>query len=113
MYETPGRKEPPPSGRKTLISELFRPEGGGFSLSWVLYPWTSDRPKSDRPRIGTPVITGASSGIGLVTARLAAKVGAKLVLAARSEGPLRQLTEEITKAGGKAVYVVADVGIWD
>lgn len=57
------------------------------------------------------VITGASSGIGLVTARLAAKAGAKLVLAARSEGPLRQLTEEITKAGGKAVYVVADVGI--
>jgi short-subunit dehydrogenase len=59
------------------------------------------------------VITGASSGIGLVTARLAAKGGAKLVLAARSEGPLRQLTEEITKAGGKAAYVVADVGVRD
>jgi len=59
------------------------------------------------------VITGASSGIGLVTARLAAKAGAKLVLAARSEGPLRQLTEEITKAGGKAAYVVADVGVRD
>lgn len=59
------------------------------------------------------VITGASSGIGLVTARLAAKAGATLVLAARSEGPLRQLTEEITKAGGKAVYVVADVGVRD
>ena len=56
------------------------------------------------------VITGASSGIGLVTARLAAKAGAKLVLAARSEGPLRQLTDEITKAGGKAIFVVADVG---
>ena len=48
-----------------------------------------------------------------MTARLAAKARAKLVLAARSEGPLRQLTEEITKAGGKAVYVVADVGIRD
>ena len=48
-----------------------------------------------------------------MTARLAAKVGAKLVLAARSEGPLRQLTEAIAKSGGKAVYVVADVGIWD
>ena len=46
-----------------------------------------------------------------MTARLAAKAGAKLVLAARSEGLLRQLTEEITKASGKAVYVVADVGI--
>jgi len=59
------------------------------------------------------VITGASSGIGLVTARLAAKSGAKLVLAARSEGPLRQLTEEITKSGGKAAYIVADVGVRD
>ena len=37
------------------------------------------------------VITGASSGIGLATARLAAERGAKLVLAARSEGALRQL----------------------
>jgi short-subunit dehydrogenase len=56
------------------------------------------------------VITGASSGIGLVTARLAAKAGAKLVLAARSRGALTQLVDEITKAGGKAVSVVADVG---
>ena len=56
------------------------------------------------------VITGASSGIGLVTARLAAKAGAKLVLAARSEGPLAELTDEITKAGGQAIFVVADVG---
>jgi NADPH:quinone reductase-like Zn-dependent oxidoreductase len=35
------------------------------------------------------VITGASSGIGLVTARMAAKRGAKLVLAARNEDALR------------------------
>lgn len=56
------------------------------------------------------VITGASSGIGLVTARMAAHRGAKLVLAARSEESLRQLTEEINSSGGEAVYVVADVG---
>ncbi|HEX8659722.1 MAG TPA: SDR family oxidoreductase [Hymenobacter sp.] len=55
------------------------------------------------------VITGASSGIGLVTARLAAKEGVRLVLAARSEDALRQLTAEITAAGGQAMYVVADV----
>jgi NAD(P)-dependent dehydrogenase (short-subunit alcohol dehydrogenase family) len=35
------------------------------------------------------VITGASSGIGLVTARLAAKRGAGVVLNARSEDALR------------------------
>jgi len=37
------------------------------------------------------VITGASSGIGLATARMAAKEGAKLVLAARTEDALKQL----------------------
>jgi short-subunit dehydrogenase/quinol monooxygenase YgiN len=56
------------------------------------------------------VITGASSGIGLATARLAAERGAKLVLAARSEGALRQLVEEIRGKGGQAIHVVADVG---
>jgi short-subunit dehydrogenase len=58
----------------------------------------------------TIVITGASSGIGLVTARAAARRGARLVLAARSEEALRQLCDEITAAGGQATYVVADVG---
>ncbi|BAY43371.1 short-chain dehydrogenase/reductase SDR [Scytonema sp. HK-05] len=56
------------------------------------------------------VITGASSGIGLVTARMAAKQGAKLVLAARNEDALRQLVDEIRGLGGQAIYVVADVG---
>ena len=56
------------------------------------------------------VITGATSGIGLVTARTAAKRYAKLVLAARNEDALRELTDEINEAGGEAMYVVADVG---
>lgn len=55
------------------------------------------------------VITGASSGIGLTTARLAAQRGARLVLAARNETALRELTEEIQRDGGQAVYIVADV----
>jgi short-subunit dehydrogenase len=55
------------------------------------------------------VITGASSGIGLVTARQAAQQGAKLVLASRSEEALQQLCAEITERGGQAIYVVADV----
>ena len=56
------------------------------------------------------VITGASSGIGLVTARLAAKRGARVVLNARNEEALRQVTAEINMQGGKAIDVVGDVG---
>ena len=55
------------------------------------------------------VLTGASSGIGLCTARMAAERGAGLVLAARSEDALRRLCDEINDLGGEAIYVVADV----
>jgi short-subunit dehydrogenase len=55
------------------------------------------------------VITGASSGIGLTTARMAARRGARVVIAARSKEALRRLEEEINAAGGKALAVEADV----
>jgi short-subunit dehydrogenase len=57
------------------------------------------------------VITGATSGIGLVTARLAAKRGAKLVLVARTEPALQTLSGEIKASGAVAIYVKADVGV--
>src|SRR5215207_7508566 len=56
------------------------------------------------------VLTGASSGIGLVTARLAAKRGARVVLKARNEAALRQVTEQINAHGGQAIHVAGDVG---
>jgi short-subunit dehydrogenase len=57
----------------------------------------------------TVVITGASSGIGLATARLAARKGARVVLSARSEKELEQCCEEIRAQGGEAIAVKADV----
>ena len=57
------------------------------------------------------VITGASSGIGLATARRAARKGAKLILASRNEAVLKDVCEEIRGDGGEAIYVVADVGV--
>ena len=57
----------------------------------------------------TIVITGATSGIGLATARMAAKQGAKLLLIARNYEALSQLTDEINANGGRAISYAADV----
>ncbi len=55
-------------------------------------------------------ITGASSGIGAETARLAAERGWRVMLAARSEERLQALAGEI---GEEAQFVVCDVTDWD
>jgi short-subunit dehydrogenase len=55
------------------------------------------------------VITGASSGIGLATAKAATQRGAKLVLAARSGNALNDIAERINANGGEAVAIECDV----
>ena len=55
------------------------------------------------------VITGASSGIGLATARMAAAKGAKVVAAARNEEALKSLVDELKSKGQTAISVTADV----
>lgn len=52
------------------------------------------------------IITGATSGIGLATAKAAAKAGARLVLNARSQADLNTVAREL---GGRVVTVAADV----
>ncbi len=56
---------------------------------------------------GTAVITGASSGIGLELARLAARDGHPLALVARSRGRLEQLAGELAAAYGVECTVIA------
>ena len=58
----------------------------------------------------TLVITGATSGIGLCTARRAARSGASLFLIARDAEGLSDLCNEITTSGGRAAFAIADVG---
>lgn len=55
----------------------------------------------------TVLITGASAGLGLELARLAAKDGHDVVLVARSEDRLRALAEELTKLHGVEATVLA------
>ena len=55
------------------------------------------------------IITGASSGFGKLTAKRAAEMGGKIVLAARSEEKLKETMAEIKAAGGEASYIVTDV----
>ncbi|HEX5908325.1 MAG TPA: SDR family NAD(P)-dependent oxidoreductase, partial [Propionibacteriaceae bacterium] len=52
------------------------------------------------------VVTGASSGIGLATARVLADAGALLVVAARSTEKLEQAAREL---GGATTAIAADV----
>jgi short-subunit dehydrogenase len=56
------------------------------------------------------VITGATSGIGLATARKAADAGAALVLSARNTEALAELTVELRARGARVEAVVADIG---
>lgn len=55
------------------------------------------------------VVTGGGRGIGRAVALGLAREGARVVVAARSTGQVRQVAEEIARHGGEAVAIECDV----
>jgi hypothetical protein len=88
------------------VFRSIRIAGEGSAVGFNLFMKLKLKKLSER----VMVITGPTSGIGLVTARMAAQRGVRLVLAARTESALSELVDEIRSPGGEAEYVVADVG---
>jgi 3-oxoacyl-[acyl-carrier protein] reductase len=58
------------------------------------------------------IVTGGSKGIGKGIARVFAKQGAKVMIAARGEADAKKTVDEITSAGGTAAYHLTDVTDW-
>ena len=55
------------------------------------------------------IVTGATTGIGQATAIEAAREGAKVVLAGRSEAKGQAIVAQIKQSGGNALFVATDV----
>lgn len=58
-------------------------------------------------------IAGASSGTGRAMAEILAEQGYPVALAARREDLLKEIAVSITAAGGRALPVQADMGVWE
>jgi NADP-dependent 3-hydroxy acid dehydrogenase YdfG len=58
-------------------------------------------------------IAGASSGTGRAMAEILAEQGYPVALAARREDLLKEIAVSISAAGGRALPVQADMGVWE
>jgi NAD(P)-dependent dehydrogenase (short-subunit alcohol dehydrogenase family) len=94
------------AARRLPSSAFTAPMGGRLPL---LRPTVSASRLADALDGRRVVLTGATSGIGLATAKALGRVAADVVLVARNEEKLAEVAEEIAAAGGNADFVSADL----
>ena len=91
-----------------LRHQLMIGLAGGAALSWGARAWLRSRRRIELAG-RVVLVTGGSTGLGLMVARQAAEQGAKLVIAARGEDDLRLAEAEIRKLGAEILAVPTDV----
>jgi 3-oxoacyl-[acyl-carrier protein] reductase len=91
--------------------------GGGEEVSrgLIIARWLPDDALGGKTDLGlkgkTALVAGASTGLGLAIAKELAAEGARVMLAARREQPLKEAVKAIADAGGVAAYVQAGMSI--
>ena len=70
---------------------------------------STSSPSSPSPAARTVLVTGSTSGIGAATARTLAAGGWAVVVSGRDEPRAASVVDDITAAGGRAVFVPSDL----
>ena len=91
-----------------LRHQLLVGLAGGAALSWGARAWLRSRRRIELAG-RVVVVTGGSTGLGLMIARQAAVLKARIVIAARGEEDLRAAEAELSNLGAEVLAIPTDV----